>query len=376
LNEPTSRGAGPPIKPKVRVLIVDDSSVCREFLTHILGADPNIEVVGAAGDGDSALKETTALRPDVITMDIEMPGMNGFDATRRIMELVPTPIIVVSSSTDASEQGMSFTAMESGALAVLPKPRGGDSSCSAEQARELILMIKLMAEVKVIKRWPQNRKADASAATALNAPPKRLLLGAAEAAQAIFIGASTGGPMPLRTILSLLPRDFPAAILVVQHIAPGFGAGFTEWLAEACRLPVRIAADGERVLPGCVFIAPDGAHMGIEAGPRIRLGCGDPENGSRPSVSYLFRSAARAYGKRAVGIILSGMGKDGSEELKTMKDNGAVTFAQDKESCVIFGMPGEAVRLGAASFTMDPERIAAAVIGLVGKAGGARPSPK
>jgi two-component system chemotaxis response regulator CheB len=139
---------------------------------------------------------------------------------------------------------------------------------------------------------------------------------------------------------------------------------------------VRIAADGERVLPGCVYIAPDGAHMGIEAGPRISLGRGDPVNGSRPSVSYLFRSAARTYGKGAVGIILSGMGKDGSEELKTMKDNGAVTFAQDKESCVIFGMPGEAVRLGAASFTMDPERIAAAVIGLVGKAGGARPSPK
>jgi two-component system chemotaxis response regulator CheB len=376
VSESTNGGDGSQMKSKVRVLVVDDSSVCREFLTHILGADPSIEVVGAACDGASALKATAALRPDVITMDIEMPGMNGFDATRRIMEFAPTPIIVVSSSTDASEQGMSFKAMESGALAVLPKPRGGDSSRSAEQARELILMIKLMAEVKVIKRWARSRKASPSAAIALNAPPNRLLLGAAEAPEAIFIGASTGGPLPLRTILSLLPRDFPAAILVVQHIAPGFGAGFTEWLAEACRLPVRIAADGERVLPGCVYIAPDGAHMGIEAGPRISLGRGDPVNGSRPSVSYLFRSAARTYGKGAVGIILSGMGKDGSEELKTMKDNGAVTFAQDEKSCVIFGMPGEAVRLGAASFTMAPERIAAAVIDLVGKAGGARLSPR
>ena len=326
--------------------------------------------MGTVRDGAAAFEAMVTLRPDVITMDINMPGMNGYDVTRRIMESSPTPIVVVSAVEDAGEVKMSFRAMESGAVAVVPKPRGGDSPDSAAQAQELILMVKLMSEVKVVRRW--SRKPPPSVAATVGqaargpsvTPPRPKPIGASAGFEAILIGASTGGPLPIRTILSALPPEFPAAVLVVQHIAAGFGAGFAEWLAGASRLPVHIAAEGELVVPGHVYIAPDEAHLGVGEGPRVRLGHGEPENGLRPSVSHLFRSATKVYGKRAVGILLSGMGRDGAEELKGLRDMGAVTFAQDRESCVVFGMPGEAVKLGGAQYTMTPEAIAAAVVSL------------
>jgi two-component system chemotaxis response regulator CheB len=360
------------VKSTIRVLIVDDSAVYREFLSHLLGSDPQIEIAGAVRDGASAFEAVAALRPDVITMDINLPGINGYDVTRRIMESSPTPIVVVSAADNAGDVEMSFRAMESGAVAVVSKPRGGDSPGSAAQSRELIQMVKLMAEVKVVRRWSRKPGppivapvAQAALGPHVTPPrPRPRPLGASAGCEAILIGASTGGPLPIRTILSALPPEFHAAVLVVQHIAAGFGAGFAEWLAGASRLPVHIPVEGELVAPGHVYIAPDEAHMGVGEGPRIRLGHGEPENGLRPSVSHLFRSATRVYGKRAVGILLSGMGRDGAEELKGLRDMGAVTFAQDQESCVVFGMPGEAVRLGGAQYTMTPEAIAAAVVSL------------
>jgi two-component system, chemotaxis family, protein-glutamate methylesterase/glutaminase len=350
------------VKSTIRVLIVDDSKVYQEFLTHLLGSDPQIVVAGAVEDGAAAFAAVSALQPDVITMDINLPGINGYDVTRRIMESSPTPIIVVSAADHVGEVEMSFKAMESGAVAVVSKPQGGDSPGSAARSRELIQMVKLMAEVKVVRRWPPKPCPQ----TTLPRHGQRPLIASA-GCDAILIGASTGGPLPIRTILSALPFGFPAAVLVVQHIAAGFGAGFAEWLAGASRLPVHIPVEGELVAPGHVYIAPDGAHMGIGEGPRIRLDHGAPENGLRPSVSHLFRSAARVYGKRAVGILLSGMGRDGAEELKNLRDMGAVTFAQDRESCVVFGMPGEAVKLEGASYIMPPEIIAAIVAGLAEK---------
>jgi two-component system chemotaxis response regulator CheB len=298
-------------------------------------------------------------------MDIGMPGMNGYEVTRKIMESAPTPIVMVSAAGSTDELGISFKAIESGALAVVPKPNENDPSTVTERARELLLMIKLMAEVKVVRRWARSHAKSPRIDGPQPAPREAHRHGAAGRVEAVVIGASTGGPMALRTILSILPLDFAASVLVVQHISPGFGLSFAEWLAAACRLPVRIAADGEAVLPSRVYLAPDGAHFGLEAGPRVRLGYGEPECGLRPSVAYLFRAAARVYGDKAVGVLLSGMGMDGAAELKALKDGGAVTFAQDEASCIIFGMPGEAVRLGGASFTMKPEDIAAAIIKLV-----------
>ena len=359
------------VKPKFRVLIVDDSVVYREFLAHILASDPQIEIAGAVQDGAEALEAVTTLRPDVITMDINMPGMDGYDVTRRIMESSPTPIVVVSAADDTGEVEMSFRAMESGALAVVPKPRGGDSPVSVSQSRELVLMVKLMAEVKVVRRWsrkivPPAAVTGPQVARGLDGTlprPQRMQNGSWPC-EAVLIGASTGGPLPIKTILSVLPFDFPAAVLVVQHIAAGFGVGFAEWLGGESRLPVHVALEGEPIMSGHVYIAPDEAHMGVREGPRIILGHGEPENGLRPSVSHLFRSAAKIYGRKAVGILLSGMGRDGAEELKGLRDIGAVTFIQDRESCVVFGMPGEAARLGGASYTMSPEAIASAIVNL------------
>jgi two-component system chemotaxis response regulator CheB len=357
------------MKTVIRVLIVDDSAVYREFLAHVLGADPFIQVVGAARDGPAAFDAVTTLRPDVITMDINMPGMSGYEVTRRIMETIPTPIIVVSAADDISDVEMSFKAMESGAVAVVSKVRGGDSPDAEAQTRELIQMVKLMAEVKVIKRWA--RKVSPGCDHSVSVTPLRKLpaAGVPGDVTAILIGASTGGPLPIRTILSALSPGFPSAVLIVQHIAAGFVTGFSDWLAEASRLPVHVAVDGEPISAGHVYIAPDEAHMGVRAGPRVSLSRSDPEHGLRPAVSYLFRSAASVFGKRVVGILLSGMGTDGAEELKALRDLGAVTFAQDSESCVVYGMPGEAVMLGGATYTLSPEAIASALVSIAGNGG-------
>ena len=358
------------MKAPIRVLIVDDSATYRDFLFHLLESDPDIQVAGAVRDGRSALEACAALRPDVITMDIAMPDMDGYEVTRRIMETVPTPIVIVSAATDTTDVGMSFRSMESGALAVVSKPRGEESSRAA--AQELVSTVKLMAEVRVVRRWTR-RPGPVALSTA--APPRRERIEAPGGPEAVLIGASTGGPLPIRAILAALPPDFAAPVLIVQHIAAGFGAGFAEWLAAAARLPVRLATDRELVVPGSVYLAPDEAHMGLGEGPRIKLDRGEPEHGLRPSVSHLFRSAARIYGHRAVGILLSGMGVDGAAELKALRDLGAVTFAQDPETCVVFGMPGEAVRLGGATYTMTPEAIGAAVAGMTDAGGGRRRVP-
>ena len=351
------------MKLPVRVLIVDDSAVYRDFLRHLLGSDKDIEIVAAVRDGQTALEACAALRPDVVTMDVHMPDMDGFEVTRRIMETVPTPIVVVSAVGDSQEVGMSFRAVESGALAMVPKPRGGSEEQNAG-ARELVQTVKLMAEVKVVRRWRRRPSGEAPAAG-----PDRWLaeVGAGQtphrgAPEAVLIGASTGGPLPIRAILSALPRSFPLPVLIVQHIAAGFVAGFVQWLAGTAALPVRLAADGEPISAGTVYVAPDGVHMGVGNGRRIRLERGEPEHGLRPSVSHLFRSAARVYGSRAIGVLLSGMGVDGAAELKALRDGGALTFAQDQETCVVFGMPGEAVRLDAATYAMSPEAIAEAIV--------------
>jgi two-component system chemotaxis response regulator CheB len=337
----------------IKVLVVEDSPVVREFLVHILGADPDIRVVGTAHDGEEALEAIARKQPDVITMDIHMPRMNGLDATRRIMETCPTPIVVVSGSTDSAEVATTFEAMEAGALAVLRRPAGIGHPDHEATARELVQTVKLMSEVKVVRRWSRARR------DSIARPAQPRLERAPGSCRIVAIGASTGGPPVLQSILSQLPKDFPAPVLVVQHMAAGFVRGFIEWLAHSSRLPIHLAAHGEQMLPGHVYVAPDELQMKVERGGRIALTRDAPENGLRPSVSYLFRSLAEAYGSDGVAGLLSGMGRDGADELKLLKDRGMVTFAQDKESSVVHGMPGEAIKLGAATLVLPPEKIAA-----------------
>lgn len=345
---------------QIKVLVVDDSRVVAEYLTHLFNSDRGIRVVGVARNGEEAVEAARQMAPDVITMDIHMPGMNGYDATRKIMETHPTPIVIVSGSLKTDEIAGNFRAIEAGALAVAQRPPGIGHPQQESAARELLNTVKLMSEVKVVRRWPRYRQAaEPAAAPGEIAGPKGVIRVAA-------IGASTGGPVVLQTILSGLPANFGAPVLIVQHMARGFVHGFVEWLGNTSGFPVRVAAEGEHLNPGCAYVAPDDFHMGV-SGNVIRLSSNPPENGMRPSVSHLFRSVEEAFGANAACVLLTGMGKDGAEELKSLRTAGAITIAQDKESSVVFGMPQQAIQLDAAMYILPPPGIARTLAAIVTK---------
>lgn len=335
----------------IRVLVAEDSPTLRDFLVNILSAEADIQVVATAVDGVQAVEAVARLKPDVVTMDIHMPRQNGFEATRRIMENHPVPIVIVSS-TMSDQVAATFRAIEAGALAFVSRPHGIGHPGHAVSAGELVQTVRLMAEVKVVRRWAKPEAIGRRAPPALS--PR---IAAAAGAKIVAIGASTGGPIALQTILAGLTPDFPAPLVVVQHISPGFVQGFVEWLGVSSPLPVHLARHGDRPLAGQVYLAPDGAHMGIVANT-IQLDHGAAENGIRPAISYLFRSVARSFGANAAGVLLSGMGADGAADLKRLKDHGATTIAQSKESSVVHGMPGVAIGLGGATHVLGPDEIA------------------
>jgi two-component system, chemotaxis family, protein-glutamate methylesterase/glutaminase len=337
----------------IKILIVDDSKVIQEFLAHLLSSDPDIQVVGFANSGFEAIELVKNKKPDVITMDIHMPGMDGYEATRTIMETVPTPIVIVSGSSKTKEVINTFKLLEAGALAVVIRPPGFEHPNFATSRKELIQTVKLMSEVKVVRLFPRSRKGLKKPIVLLQTFENDL-----KRIQIIAIGASTGGPIALQIILSRLPGDLPVPVLIVQHIAKGFVKGFHEWLSATSGIKLKIAEDGELISAGIGYIAPDGFQMGMSKGGKIILSDSPPENGLKPSVSYLFRSVAQSMGPNAMGVLLTGMGKDGADELKTMKEMGAYTLVQNEESSVVFGMPGEALRIGAADQALSPEKIA------------------
>ena len=343
----------PSLSP-VRVLVVDDSPSCLQLLVELLSADRRLVVVGTAADGEEAVREAARLKPDVITMDIHLPGVDGFVATRQIMETCPTRIVMVTASSFPNEIAHSFTALESGALTVLAKPPGPGHPLFEPTRDELLRTVALMAEVPVVRRWP--------AAGARPAPRIAPLPGEV---RLVAIGASTGGPIVLQTLLSRLRPGFGAPIVIVQHISLGFSEGLVQWLVASTGFPVRMASHDAVLEPGVAYVAPDGVHTTVDPAGRIVLGDGPKDHGFRPSVASLFRSAAQSFGPRAVGVLLTGMGQDGARELKLMRDAGAVTLVQDADSAVINGMPGEAVRLGAAVHVLPPDTMAATLNRLV-----------
>lgn len=332
-----------------RVVIVDDSEVARQLLCHILSADPGIEVVGVASNGRDAVLLNENLKPDVMTIDINMPVMDGFATTRAIMETHPVPIVIVSSAFDNQEASASFQSMQAGALAILPRPQGLGHPRYKACALELIQTVKTMAGVTMVRR---HKPKPIPAAPSIPAAPDPSYI------QLVVIGASTGGPQALEVFLQALPRPFPVPIALVQHIAPGFAEGFVDWLAKATNLPIALARNGEHLTPGMVRVAPDGCHLEIGHGLVTLLTSYPPDSGLRPSVKRLFKSAARFSGERTAAVLLSGMGRDGAEEMKELMDAGALTMAQSEASCIVFGMPGEAVRLGAAKHVLPPELLA------------------
>lgn len=341
----------------IRVLIAEDAAVTREYFVYLLGADPALHVVGTTQNGLEAVEQAARYRPDVIVMDVYMPRLNGFEAARQIMERVPTPIVMVSASFSHDEVAMTFKALEAGALTMVDKPGGLDHPQHAESARRLVETVRLMAEVKVVRRWPRRERPSLPSTPPANLDRKPRL---------IAIGASTGGPQVIAQILSMLPGDLAAPILVVQHITPGFTPGLAAWLDQGTRLTVKLAEPGESVSPSTVYIAPDGSQMGITKAGRIRLTKGVAEQGFCPSASYVFQSVAEAYGRSAMGILLTGMGRDGAQGLLQLREARGVTIAQDEETSVVFGMPGEAIRLGAAEHVLSPPQIAAMIGSLAG----------
>ena len=347
----------------IRVLVVDDSPTARDLLEHVLGADPGLRVVGLAADGEAAIAEAQRLRPDVVVMDIHMPGRDGYEAARGIMELCPTRVIMVSAVEDPTQVAATFRAVDAGALAVLAKPVSPAHPGYAQAADELVRTVKVMSEVKVVSRWPRRPRGPGRPAAAQAQP--------APGVRVVAVGASTGGPAALKELLAALPRGLPVPIVIVQHISTGFTEGFVAWLESASRYPVRVAVHGQRADAGVAYVAPNERQMAVAPDLTIVLSDAPPENGLRPSVSALFRSMAEGFGADAVGILLTGMGRDGALELRQMRDRGALTIAQDRESSVVFGMPAEAVQLDAARYVLSPEKIAGVLANLSYAAAGA-----
>ncbi|MEJ8554563.1 chemotaxis-specific protein-glutamate methyltransferase CheB [Tepidibacter sp. Z1-5] len=336
----------------IKVLVVEDSPTIQQLITYILNSDENIEVIGVVDNGEKAIKFINKNKPDIITMDISMPVMDGFEATKRIMETNPIPIIVISGLIDSHDIDRTFKAIEAGAVSVIEKPEGINHDDFYKISQNITDTVKLMSEVKVVKRKAdyKNIKLNLSSGIKPNNVFSDLKIAA--------IGVSTGGPPVLQTLFSKLPHNIKIPILVVQHISPGFLNGLIDWLSKFTEYPIHIAIQGQKALPGHIYFAPDGFHMGVRSNGQIFLNRGEKENGLRPSVSYLFRSVAKYYGEKSMAILLTGMGKDGAQELKLLKDKNAITVAQDEKTSVVYGMPGEAIKLNAAKYILSPEKIA------------------
>jgi two-component system, chemotaxis family, protein-glutamate methylesterase/glutaminase len=341
----------------IRVVVADDSLVAREMIAQILSSDAAIEVVGMAANGHQVVEMVEKLRPDLVTMDIHMPKMDGLEATERIMAFTPTPILVVSSSVRGNGMGSAFDALRLGALEVIKKPEPRDWAELESIGREVIRRVKILANVRVITHIGGRRhKLEAiDARAAGSSHPGRDI---------VAIGSSTGGPSALLEVLGRLPADLSVPIVVAQHIADGFVPGLVSWLDAGCDVSVKIAEAGRTLEPGTAYIAPTGRNVVVE-GDALRLKPAVREQVYVPNVDTLFESVARSYGKRAVGVIMTGMGSDGAEGLRVLRNLGAATVAQDEASCTVFGMPRAAIEIDAVDRVVPLTKIASTIEELI-----------
>lgn len=342
------------MKKKIRVLIVEDSLVAQRMLTHAINQDPRLTVVGCAGDADQALSMIAALAPDVVTMDIRLPRINGFEATRRIMQDHPLPIVVVASNVDDKTLDITMNALKAGALTVVEKPSPSEAGYEA-RTKALCGQLVNMSQVKVVRQRRIKRPAGH-----LRSPVRPM-----GEFDVVGITASTGGPGALARIAADLPADFPLPIVVVQHIGAPFVAGFASWLGTVSSLPVELGADGDSLRPGTFYVAPGNVHLRV-LGNALRLEEGPTVQGQRPAGDVLFHSLAESHGKNAIGIILTGMGEDGARGLAHLRSKGGHTIAEDSSTAVIWGMPGAAVARGAVDEQLPLNAIAGRLIEMTG----------
>lgn len=349
---------------KIKVIVVDDSALVRSLLTEIINRQPDMACIGAASDPLVAREMIRELNPDVITLDVEMPRMDGLEFLSRLMRLRPMPVVMVSTLT---EQGAEITlrALEMGAVDFVAKPRIGVSSGLNELAGDIVDKIRVAAKAHVKRLAPAPGAAQATPAAAGHAAePPRAPLPRLSTEKIICIGSSTGGTEAIREVLVPMPADAPA-IVITQHMPPGFTTSFANRLNTLCRIRVAEARDGERILPGHAYIAPGGRHLRIDRSGSNYVAVledTEPVNRHRPSVEVLFKSAARVLGPNALGIMLTGMGGDGAAAMREMKDAGSYNYVQDEASCVVFGMPRMAIQHGAAHEVLPLNQIANAVL--------------
>jgi len=346
---------------KIRVVVVDDSALVRSLLAEIINREPDMTCVGTAADPLAARETIRALDPDVITLDVEMPRMDGLDFLARLMRLRPMPVVMVSTLTERGAE-TTLRALELGAVDFVAKPKIGIADGLKQLAHDITDKIRVAARAQVRRAPPASPPPAAGARPAAPAPVAAM--GRLSTEKIVFIGASTGGTEATKEVLVQLPPDFPA-VVITQHMPPGFTRSYAARLDGLCRIRVKEATDGERVLPGHAYIAPGGLHLSVErsgANYLARVRDGEPVNRHKPSVEVLFESAARVVGPNALGVMLTGMGGDGAKAMRAMRDAGAYNICQDEASCVVFGMPREAIAAGAAHEVLPLAQIAPRLI--------------
>lgn len=347
----------------IRVLVVDDSGFFRRRLTEMLNSDPLLQVVGTAADGQEAIKKVEELRPDVITMDIEMPVMDGITAVRRIMARRPTPILMFSSLTYEGAKP-TLDALEAGAADFLPK-RFEDISLDRDEARRVLCARVRAIATRGLHRWEMRAN---GLATPAAAQPRPVAAAASVAKPAVrpgevrlvAIGTSTGGPVALQQVLTVLPANFPVPLVLIQHMPAAFTPAFAERLNQLCKIQVKEAADGDALLPGRALLAPGGKQMIIEGRPSgafVRVCESEPGQHYRPCVDVTFGSAAKVFPGKVLAVVLTGMGADGREGARLLKQGGSSVWAQDEASCVVYGMPAAVVEAGLADRVLPLAKI-------------------
>ncbi len=343
----------------IKILIVEPQPEAQNLLVKIFDSDPDIKVLGIVESGDAAWKFLNRMKPDLITLDIQLPGSDGLRFTRDVMARQPIPIVVIGSSSEEADTAKAFDLLEAGALATVEKPVVGDRDGFDEQASQLISTVKTMAEVKLVRRIRR-----ISGPMLIKKDGRKNLNDGGGAVEIVAIGASTGGPGVIQQILKDLPNDFPLPIVIAQHIAPGFTEGLVHWLATTTGFKVKILEHNDKLQPSTAYLCPEGFQTSYCMNGKIKLTDDGSMHGVKPSVSYLFRSIADCVGDRVIAILLTGMGRDGADELKLIRDKGGVTIVQDAETSLVHGMPGEAIRLGAAQHIIAGHKISGLLIEL------------